>query len=778
MTQPTARERKRVIRPIRLLLIDDNPHDRELVSRALSQHFGSLTVVPVRDAVEFERAMAFGEFDAAIVDYRLNWTTGMQALRRIKRFRPDCPVLMFTASGSEEVAVEAMKEGLDDYVTKTLKHYARLPYALEAALERTHQQRELAEVRLDRNRLSEQVRTGQRRLQFALEAAGLVAWEVSLASDHLQLSSNAAEVFGAQWTTASQAMAAVNPADLDRVRAAYEAALETGGTFTCELRLTHNRDRQEIWLEVRGQPLRGASGSVVAVAGVAVDITDRRLAERERAQLAAVVQSSDDAIITLTPDGFVSSWNRGASVLFGYSNEEMIGQSIEKIIPQAIREEQALVRQRVTRGERLDHYETVRTAKDGREIFVSTRLSPILDRAGRVIGISKILRDITKLKKAEEELRLSDQRKDAFLAILAHELRNPLAPIRYATRLLEPGVPAQMASDARQMIERQLAHMARLLDDLLDVSRFTRGKLQIQRAQLDLRDVIATATASVQSLIDAAHQELNVDLPPEPLQVSGDPVRLAQILGNLLHNATKYTPTGGHISLVASRVAEEIIVSVKDDGIGIPPEMLQTVFELFVQLDPAGSRAAGGLGIGLSLARDLILLHGGQIEARSAGRGLGSEFIVRLPRAGEKPALTEPVAAPEKVTALGASGVRVLIVDDNADAATALSYVLTVAGYETKIAHDGTRAIALAEETRPEIVLLDIGLPGLSGYEVARRLRSLPSGQALHLIAVTGWGREDDRTKSLEAGFDEHLTKPIDPELLLQRIVRASRSAA
>ncbi len=438
------------------------------------------------------------------------------------------------------------------------------------------------------------------------------------------------------------------------------------------------------------------------------------------------MHSSDDAIITLTLDGFVSSWNHGAVVLFGYSDEEMMGQSIERIIPQAIRAEQSVMRHRVAHGERLDHYETVQTAKDGREIFVSVRLSPILDRAGCVIGIATILRDITKLKKTEEALRLADQRKDAFLAILAHELRNPLAPIRYATRLLEPGVPAQMASDARLMIERQLAHMARLLDDLLDVSRFTRGKLQIQRAQLDLRDVIATATSSVRSLIDAAHQELTVDLPPEPLPVSGDSVRLAQVLGNLLRNATKYTPTGGHISLVASCVAENVVVSVKDDGIGIPPEMLQTVFELFVQVDPTGSRGAGGLGIGLSLARDLVLLHGGQIEARSAGRGLGSEFIVHLPRAAEKPALTGPVAAPERVTAIAASGVRVLIVDDNADAATALSYVLAVAGYETKVAHDGTQAIAIAEETRPEIVLLDIGLPGFSGYEVARRLRSLP----------------------------------------------------
>ncbi|MGH8269982.1 MAG: hybrid sensor histidine kinase/response regulator, partial [Steroidobacteraceae bacterium] len=369
-------------------------------------------------------------------------------------------------------------------------------------------------------------------------------------------------------------------------------------------------------------------------------------------------------------------------------------------------------------------------------------------------------------------------RKDAFLATLAHELRNPLAPIRYATRLLEPGVPLQMASDAKNMIDRQLAHMARLLDDLLDVSRVTRGTLEIRREQLDLREVIQGAVSSTRPLADAAHQELAVSVPAEPLSVSGDDVRLAQIVGNLLHNATKYTPEGGHITVAAWLAGDEVIVSVKDDGIGIAPEALPTLFEPFVQSDRTGARASGGLGIGLSFARDLVRLHGGQIEARSAGHGLGSEFIVHLPRAEEKPALAEPVAAPEKVTALGASGIRVLVVDDNVDAATSLSYVLSLAGYQVTVAHDGIQALEIAQELHPDIVLLDIGLPGMSGHEVARRLRGEPWAKDVQLIAVTGWGQEGDRTKSLEAGFDEHLTKPIDPEVLLRRIARTARDVA
>ena len=624
---------------MRLLLIDDNPHDRDLVTRALSQHFGPVTVLPARDSQEFERTMIEGEFDAAIIDYELRWTTGIEALRRIKRSRPECPVLMFTASGSTEVAVEAMKEGLDDYVTKTPRHYARLPYALGACL-------------------------------------------------------------------------------------------------------------------------------------------DRRRAERDRAQLAAVVESSDDAIIGMAPDGIVTTWNDGAARLFGYASHETLGRAIDRIIPADLWEAEKATLARIVRGERVDHYETIRVSKDGRTIPVSVRLSPILNRDGRLIGISKIARDITERKQVEEAFRLADRRKDAFLATLAHELRNPLAPIRYATRLLEPGVPPQMASDARHMIDRQLAQMAHLLDDLLDVSRVTRGVLEINHEQLDLREVIESAVASVRPLTEAARQEVTVSLPTEPLSVSGDAVRLAQIVGNLLHNATKYTPADGHITVTASSPNGEAVISVRDDGIGIASEALPTLFEVFVQLEAPGTRSAGGLGIGLSLARDLVRLHGGRIEAHSAGPGLGSEFIVRLPRARETPALTEAVAAPEKVVALGASGICVLIVDDNVDAATSLSYVLALAGYQTAVAHDGKRALELAEKLHPSVVLLDIGLPSMSGHEVARRLRVAPWGQDMRLIAVTGWGHESDRAKSLEAGFDAHLTKPIDPEMLLRHIAHAARSAA
>jgi signal transduction histidine kinase/ActR/RegA family two-component response regulator len=456
----------------------------------------------------------------------------------------------------------------------------------------------------------------------------------------------------------------------------------------------------------------------------------------------------------------------------------MIGHPVTAIIPPELRQEAELILARLKDGERIGNHESQRISKDGRRIAVSITVSPLIGFDGTIVGASKVIRDITERKRAEEELRAVDRRKDALVATLAHELRNPLAPIRYATLLLKPGVPVEMAEDARRMIDRQLAQMVRLLDDLLDVSRISLGGLQIRREFLDLRDVIETAVAAVSPLAHAAQLSLEVKLQPVPLPVSGDAIRLGQIFGNLLNNATKYNSPGGHISVRSELDDSDVIIRVRDDGVGIPADLLPRIFDLFVQGEPSGSRAAGGLGIGLSLARELVHLHGGQIEAASDGAGRGSEFVVRLPRPAELPAITEAVAQPEKVTALGAAGISVLVVDDNVDAADALCRVLTLAGYQTKVAYKAAEAMAIAASQHPDVVLLDIGLPDLSGHELARRLRAEPWGAGMQLIAITGWGQEDDRRKSREAGFNEHLTKPVDPELLIGLIGRSKRHVA
>jgi CheY-like chemotaxis protein len=373
---------------------------------------------------------------------------------------------------------------------------------------------------------------------------------------------------------------------------------------------------------------------------------------------------------------------------------------------------------------------------------------------------------------AEDALRESNRRKDEFLATLAHELRNPLAPIRYASRLFKANVPGSMIEDVGKMIERQISHMARLLDDLLDVSRLSRGVLELRREPIDLHSVITAAIDAARPLLESAEQRLILRVPATPLPVDGDAVRLTQILANLLDNASRYSEQGSEIVLAASEEDADFKVEVHDHGIGIAPEMLSKIFDLFTHDDRARARG-GGLGVGLSLAQQLAALHGGKIEAQSDGTGRGSRFTIRLPRrtAAEEP-LLQKVAAPEKLAVLGAAGTRVLVVDDNVDGANSLAKVLELAGYSVKVAYEGVSAFEIAELYRPNVALLDIGLPNISGLELARRIRGSAWGSATKLIAVTGWGQDTDRARTHEAGFDEHLTKPVDPDRILGLLAR------
>jgi CheY-like chemotaxis protein/two-component sensor histidine kinase len=331
-----------------------------------------------------------------------------------------------------------------------------------------------------------------------------------------------------------------------------------------------------------------------------------------------------------------------------------------------------------------------------------------------------------------------------------------------------------MAADARQMIDRQLAHMARLLDDLLDVSRITRGTLDIQRGTLDLRTTLAQSADAARPLANAVEQDLQVELPDYPLPVRGDEIRLVQVIGNLIGNAIKFTPPGGKIRVSAAIEGTMVIARVRDTGRGMSPELLPHVFDMFIHGEPNSSEQTG-LGIGLALAKQMIDLHGGRIEAHSDGPRQGSEFRVFLPRVAELPAMQDLTADGAKVSVLGADSIRVLIVDDNVDAADVLAEFLKLAGYQTRVAYDGRTAVEMAEILEPAVVLLDLGLPHLNGHEVARRIRAYSWGRSACLIALTGWGQEDDVRRSREAGFDEHFTKPVDPEMLLGCIISLTR---
>jgi signal transduction histidine kinase len=381
----------------------------------------------------------------------------------------------------------------------------------------------------------------------------------------------------------------------------------------------------------------------------------------------------------------------------------------------------------------------------------------------------------------EEAAREQDanRRKDEFLAMLAHELRNPLAPILHALSILRLGTDGPAGAQAREIMERQVRHMARLVDDLLDVSRITRGKIELRVQPVELAAVVDRVVESTRPLVEAQSHRLEVTLPPGPVRLLADPVRLEQVLANLVNNAAKYTDPGGRIWLTAAPEDGELVFRVRDTGIGIPPELLPRVFDLFTQADAALDRSRGGLGIGLTLVKNLVRLHGGIVEARSEGPGLGSEFLVRLPLGAEqcpqkypKPETPWPNSEgqPGAADAIepAAEARRLLVVDDNEDAAQTLAALLTIAGHQVRVVHDGLAALEAADSYHPEAILLDIGLPGMSGHEVARQLRERTGPERPLLIALTGYGQEEDRRRSLEAGFDCHLVKPVDPPELLR----------
>ncbi|HEX3062338.1 MAG TPA: ATP-binding protein [Usitatibacter sp.] len=363
-----------------------------------------------------------------------------------------------------------------------------------------------------------------------------------------------------------------------------------------------------------------------------------------------------------------------------------------------------------------------------------------------------------------QELRDADQRKDEFLATLAHELRNPLAPLRNALEILRmKNVDPASGEKARQMMQRQLAQMVRLVDDLLDVSRITTGKLAVRREPLALQAAVQDAIETVRPLMESRRHELDVSLPAEPLMVLGDRTRLAQVFSNLLNNAAKYTESGGRVWLSLEAQGGEAVLRVRDSGIGLDPHALSTIFDMFVQVDRSLERTQAGLGVGLTLAKRLVTLHGGTIAGRSDGGGLGSEFEVRLPLATAAVA-GEGAQAPEAAAAVAARRLRILVADDNVDAATSFAALLAARGHEVRVAHDGAQALAIARSFEPDVAFLDIGMPRVQGYEVARRMREEEATRRTLLVALTGWGRDDDRQRASEAGFDRHLVKPPDPE--------------
>ena len=550
------------------------------------------------------------------------------------------------------------------------------------------------------------------------------------------------------------------------------------------------------------QPIRDASGAVVGAVNVFQDITQRKAAEaeqhsadRHKDELLEAVQAAHRALqeteqrlrnlsnnlphgaiyqVGGSPEGkrflYLSD---GIERILGISAAEamrdanaMYGLIHEGDIARVAAAEEQSVRQFAPFDCEFRSY-----TRSGQVKWLHCRSAPRDLPTGEIIWEGIIL-DVTERKAAaealdrererhEQSLHDADRRKDEFLATLAHELRNPLAPLRNGLQIMKiSGQDAGAVEQVRDMMDRQLLQMVRLIDDLLDVSRITRGKLELRRERIELTKVVQNAIESCRPTIEAFGHQFTVSLPTMPVMLDVDPIRMAQVFGNLLVNAAKYTDRGGHISLTAERAGRDVLVSVSDTGIGIPPEHLPRLFEMFSQVAPALDRAQGGLGIGLSLARGLVEMHGGALEARSGGTGRGSEFIVRLPTADPEPIREVPRSAGE--ASKSAPRRRILVADDNRDGAESLAIMLRLAGHEVHTTHDGQAAVEAAAWFRPDVALLDIGMPILNGLEVARRIRAEPWGQKMLLVATTGWGQDEDKRRSKEAGFDEHLVKPVD----------------
>jgi PAS domain S-box-containing protein len=571
-----------------------------------------------------------------------------------------------------------------------------------------------------------------------------------------------------------------------RLEPLYRGVLESGMPVT-NLEITGETPaapgRIRHWL-VNYYPVR-IHEEVAGVGILVTDITERKQLENELRQWAEQLQESEQRFARFMQHLPGLAWIKDLQGRYVYANDaaekafrtpraELYGKTDEEVFPPETAARFKENDQRaLAHGTGVQVIETLKH-EDGslhHSVVSKFGIPGPNGQAGLVGGMAI---DITDLKRAEAALKEADRLKDEFLAMLAHELRNPLAPVRNALHIMQqPGVGGAMLQQVRDMAERQVQHMARLLDDLLDVSRISRGRIELRKEAVDLASVVRRTVEATRPLIEERRQRLTVSLPPGPMRLEADPTRLEQVLTNLLNNAAKYTDPGGHVWLTAERDGDEVVVRVRDTGIGIAPDMLPCIFDLFVQVERRLERSQGGLGIGLTLVRRLVEMHGGTVTAHSDGPGKGSEFIVRLPTLSPKQPLPGARAAGEGGEPVGAAPQRrILVVDDNVDAAESLALLLRMEGHDVRVAHDGPAALAAVEADLPDLVFLDIGMPVMNGYDVAQRLRQRPGLEHLLLVAITGWGQEEHRRRSQEAGFDHHLVKPVEPDALHQLLAR------
>jgi PAS domain S-box-containing protein len=748
--------------PATIVVVDDKEGTRYTLARLLRRE-GYV----VREAATGEEALrlAAEKPDLIVLDVKLPDINGLEVCRRVKADPTTAGVLVlhlsatFADSDSRSLGLEG---GADGYLT-----YPVEPRELVASVEALLRLRRAERLVQERGELLRVTLSSIGDAVIATDPPGRVTF-LNPVGEALT-GWPAAEAVG---RPLEEVFRIVNEQTRRPVESPAGRALREGTAVgLANHSLLIARDGRERPIDDSAAPIRDADGQVVGAVMVFRDVSERRRADRalkeSQDRLRLMVESvTDYAIFSLDTRGVISSWNAGAERVFGYTEAEIVGQDVAVLFTPEDRaacapdaEQAAAARE----GRAADERWHLR--KDGSRFFASGTLTPVREGDGPLLGFTKVTRDVTARKRAEEALKEADRRKDEFLAMLAHELRNPLAPISNALHLARlPGADSRQAID---LIERQVEHMVRLVDDLLDVSRITRGKIELRRERADLAAVVVRAVEGSRPLIDARRHALDLRLPDDPLPVDGDPVRLAQVVWNLLNNAAKYTPEGGRIGVAVEREGGEAVVRVRDTGMGIPADMLARVFDLFTQVDRTLDRAEGGLGIGLTLVRRLTEMHGGTVEAHSDGPGQGSEFVVRLPlAAGASLAEAPGQGGPAPPPGLPTPGRRVLLVDDNRDSADTLAMLLRLLGHDVRTAYEGRQALAVAGAYQPDLVLLDIGLPGLNGYEVAAQLRAMPRMGRAVLVALTGYGSEEDRRQARAAGFNQHMVKPVDLDAL------------
>lgn len=643
----------------------------------------------------------------------------------------------------------------------------------------------------DRMRAEEALRQNQHWLQLTMAGSRMGTWTRDLnGSDQLDWSPELTKIFGLQPDesprTEEAAFDLIHEEDREIVRRAVQEATESGADYDVEFRF-RRKDGSIRWMLGRGRVFYDDQGRPYRLAGLGLDITERKQAELASKRLAAIVESSDDAIIGKDLDGIVTSWNAGAERLYGYTAEEMIGREIATLIPPERPDEEPAILARLRRGETIDHYETIRLTKDGRRLDVSLTVSPIIDANGKVIGASKIARDITEKKRADTErdellmrehaaraeAESANRIKDEFLATLSHELRTPLtAMLGWLTMLRSGRLDDQAAKHALETVERNARSQAQLIEDLVDVSRIAGGKMQLDIQPVDLSALISAAIDIVRPAANARGVLIDSSIDRAVGPVAGDPARLQQVIWNLLSNAVKFTPREGHVYITLRRAKSFAEVEVRDTGIGISPEFLPSVFERFRQAESPVTRSHHGLGLGLAIVRHLIELHGGTVTGHSDGEGQGAKFILRIPLADDDGGGPKQVEIAETDPAASAlRGLRVLLVEDEPDARELLSLTLRVSGANVQAVDSVQDALAKLPSFKPDVLLSDIGLPVQSGYDLIRQVRAMPTALgSIPAIALTAFVTEKDRQRALDAGFQIHLSKPVEPQTLIEAI--------